>query len=99
MPTDSLVTILAGMVPTPRASGSGRPSRFTADEIVAMYAARKRHLSWGDVNRALEAAGMETYKRSSTLAQVVHETAERLGIPVHKTVTHRPGRTKTSKAA
>lgn len=90
----SLASVLASMDPVPRAVGSGRPARFTAEDVHAMYEARKRGFSWSDVNRGIEAAGMEGYKRSSTLAQVVHDTAERLNITPHKTSPPRTGRAK-----
>jgi hypothetical protein len=82
------IELLATASPVQRTrAGGGNAPRFERGEVEAMYAARRRGLSWADINAQLVRAGISpTYKRPASLAQVVHDNARRLGIEPYITV-------------
>lgn len=70
--------------------GVAREPKFSPHQVNAIYAARKRKVSWKDIHEGLKAQGLVTdYSRASTLAQVVHENARRHNIEPFITVQHK----------
>jgi len=81
----ALLSNLAQLKAQPRAT---RGPRMSPKTIYGIYEARKRGVSWDQINTALMDAGGTPYKRSSSLAQIVHAAARSYGIEPYITVTH-----------
>jgi hypothetical protein len=73
--TDVLSAIDA-LEPEKRAGGLGRPASYTPEEVVVIYNARKRGVSWKQINDLLP----KPLSRPGTLASSVHGSAKRHGI-------------------
>lgn len=69
------LSALDTLTPSPRTAPSRDPA-FTPDQIAAFYAARKRGVSWGQINGVLP----KPLSRAGTLASSVHAAARRQGI-------------------
>jgi hypothetical protein len=82
----NFLKILETLEPHARKTRSVKP-RFSPQDVVGIYAARARGLSWDQINTALMDGGEEPYKRVQSLATAVHVSAGAHGIPIQKQVT------------
>ncbi len=71
---------LEKVVPQPKRTRPPGSYRFSPAEVEAIYAHRKRGLSWEQINAALLDAGEENYARPQSLAQTIGNAAKHYGI-------------------